>query len=94
MSTKTITVEMYQCDYVHPDGTRCESEGERQGIKRCALCNKDLCSRHYEQVSVSSRGGRETLIYHFCEEHTHEFMDTLINTFGDTRPVAYAGMAK
>jgi len=94
MSKKTITVEMYQCDYEHEDGTRCDSEGERQGIKPCALCKKDLCSRHYEQVSVSSRGGRETLIYHFCEDHTQEFMDTLINAFGDTRPVAYAGMAK
>ena len=94
MSKKTITVERYQCDYVYDDGTRGDGEGERQGIKACALCKKDLCSRHYEQIVVSSRGGRDTLTYHFCEDHTQEFMDTLINTFGDTRPVAYGGMAK
>ena len=94
MSKKTITVEMYQCDHVLEDGTRCESEGERQGIKSCALCQKDLCGRHYEQITVSSHGGRDTLTYHFCDDHTQEFMDTLINTFGDTRPVSYGGMAK
>jgi len=94
MSSKTITVEIFQCDHVSDDGERCASEGERITIKTCALCQKDLCSRHYEQISVSSRGGRESLTYHFCDEHTQEFMDTLINTFGDTRPVAYAGMAK
>ena len=94
MSKKAITVEMYQCDHVFEDGTRCDNEGERQGIKSCALCQKDLCGRHYEQITVSSRGGRDTLTYHFCEDHTEEFMDTLINTFGDTRPVSYGGMAK
>ena len=94
MSKKTITIEMYQCDHVLEDGTRCENEGERQGIKSCALCQKDLCGRHYEQITVSSRGGRDTLTYHFCDDHTQEFMDTLINTFGDTRPVSYGGMAK
>ncbi len=94
MSTKTITVEIYQCDYVNSNGDRCDSEGERQAIKACALCKKDLCSRHYDVISVTSRGGRDSLTYHFCEDHTQEFMDTLISTFGDTRPVAYAGMAK
>lgn len=94
MSSKTIQVEIFQYDHVNDDGERCASEGERVSIKKCALCNKDLCSRHYEQISVSSRGGRESLIYHFCDEHTQEFMDTLVNTFGDTRPVSYAGMAK
>lgn len=94
MSKKTITIEVYQCDHVDENGIRCTNEGERQAIKQCAMCKKDLCSRHYEFWQVTSAPGRTSLSYHFCPEHAEEFIKTLVNTLGDTRPVAYAGMAK
>lgn len=94
MSKKTVTIEVFECDYVDENGVRCTNEGQRQAIKECAMCKKDLCSRHYEMISISSTGGRTSLTYFFCPEHAEEFINTLIKTFGDTRPVAYAGMAK
>ncbi|GBD39408.1 MAG: hypothetical protein KatS3mg078_1945 [Deltaproteobacteria bacterium] len=94
MSKKTVTIEVFECDYVDENGVRCTNEGQRQAIKECAMCKKDLCSRHYEMISISSIGGRTSLTYFFCPEHAEEFINTLIKTFGDTRPVAYAGMAK
>ncbi len=49
MSSKTISVEIFQCDHVHDDGERCKSEGERMSIKSCALCQKDIkdAPKHY-----------------------------------------------
>ena len=94
MSKKTITVEVYQCDYVDEEGQRCTMQGERQAIKQCAICKKDFCSRHYQVWQVTSQPGRTSLTYHFCPEHAEEFIDTLIKTLGDSRPVPYAGMAK
>ena len=93
MSKKEVTVEIYQCDDLETDGSRCEIEGERQAIKECALCKKDLCSRHYNVLSVT-KSGSIVLTYFFCSEHAEEFIDTLKKTFGDTGPIAYAGMAK
>jgi len=94
MSKKTVTVEIYQCDHVSEDGERCTVEGEKQIVRKCAMCQKDLCSRHYELWEVKSKPGRVSLSYHFCPEHAREFIDTIAKTLGDTRPVAYAGMAK
>jgi len=94
MSKRTIEVDIYQCDYVDERGNRCDKEGERQAIRACALCGMDLCSKHYEMVQVGGMGSRANLMYHFCEDHMDEFLDTLIKTFGDTRSVGYAGMAK
>ncbi|MCH8029247.1 MAG: hypothetical protein IH874_04875 [Candidatus Dadabacteria bacterium] len=94
MAKKTITVEIYRCDYVDPEGNACTAEGERQAIRQCAMCKTDLCSRHYQMWQVSSQAGRTSLTYHFCEKHAEEFIETLVKTLGDTRPVFYAGMAK
>jgi hypothetical protein len=94
MSKKTITVEMYQCDHTDEKGNRCINEGERQAVKECAMCKKDLCSRHYEMLTVSRMGGGTALSYFFCSDHAKEFIKTLAKTFGDTSPVPYAGMAK
>ncbi len=94
MSKKTITVEIYQCDYVDENGERCTMQGERQAIKSCAMCKKDLCSRHYEFWEIKSNPGRPSLSYHFCPEHAREFIETLVKTLGDSRPIASAGMAK
>lgn len=93
MSKKKITLEVFQCDHVDDENGRCDMEGERQAIKQCAMCNNDLCSRHYQMLCVT-RGGSTILSYFFCASHADEFLDTLIKTFGDSRPVAYAGMAK
>ena len=93
MSKKEVTVEIYQCDDLEADGSRCEIEGERQAIKECALCKKDLCSRHYNVLSVT-KSGSIVLTYFFCSVHAEEFIDTLKKSFGDTGPIAYAGMAK
>ena len=93
MSKKEVTIEIYQCDDTEADGNRCEIEGERQAIKECALCKKDLCSRHYNVLSVT-KSGSIVLTYFFCSEHAEEFINTLKKSFGDTGPIAYAGMAK
>lgn len=93
MSRKQVTIDIYQCDFVDERGSPCTIEGERQAIKQCAMCKKDLCSRHYQVLSVTKSGGT-LLTYFFCPEHAEEFVQTLIKTFGDSRPVPYAGMAK
>lgn len=94
MSKKTITVDVFQCDYVDENGERCSTQGERQQIRECVMCKKDLCNRHYELWNVGSQPGRVSLTYIFCHEHAEEFIDTMVKTLGDTRPVAYYGMAK
>ncbi len=94
MAKRTVTIEVFQCDYVDEKGVPCTNDGSRQAIKECAVCKKDLCSRHYEMFSLSNTSGRTSLTYFFCQEHAEEFINTLIKTLGDTRPVPYAGMAK
>lgn len=94
MAKKTVSIEVFECDHVDENGARCANEGPRQAIKECALCRKDLCSRHYETLSVTRMGGTTALTYFFCSEHADEFLNTLVKTFGDTRPIPYAGMAK
>lgn len=93
MSKREVTIELFRCDHVDDSGNRCELEGERQSIKQCALCKTDLCSRHYEYLSVTKHGGT-ILSYFFCKKHADEFIDTLINSFGDSRPITTGGMAK
>lgn len=93
MSKRTVKIDLFQCDYTDKDGDRCDMEGERQQIRQCALCNKDLCSRHFQTLAVSNNNMRY-LTYFFCEEHSEEFLNTLINTFGDTSPIEGGGMAK
>lgn len=93
MSKKQITIDIFQCDHKDGNGERCNIEGERQAIKGCVMCIKDLCSRHYHVLSVT-RSGSIVLTYFFCSEHSDEFIETLVKTFGDTRPIPYAGMAK
>ena len=93
MSKTTITVEIFQCDYTNESDERCALQGERSSIKECVKCGMDLCSRHYQFLTVNRHGGN-ILSYYFCHEHANEFIDTLIESFGDTRPVSYAGIAK
>lgn len=93
LSKKQITVDIYQCDHIDEESSRCDIEGERQSIKQCAMCKMDLCSRHYQMLSVT-RSGSTLLSYFFCPKHAEEFIDTLVKTFGDSRPISYAGMAK
>ncbi len=93
MSKRTVKVDMFQCDYTKKSGERCDIEGERIQIKLCAMCSKDLCNRHYQSLSVSINNVRH-LTYFFCEDHSEEFINTLIKTFGDTTLVEGGGMAK
>ncbi len=93
MSKRTVKVDMYHCDYTEKSGKRCDLEGEKQQMRQCAMCSKDLCSRHYQSLSVSNNNVRH-LTYFFCEEHSEEFINTLIKTFGDTTLVEGGGMAK
>ena len=93
LSKKEVTVEIFQCDVIEADGSQCPIEGERMAIKQCALCSKDLCSRHYYVLNVT-KSSSIALTYFFCSDHTDEFINTLKKTFGDTGPIAGAGMAK
>jgi hypothetical protein len=91
MSKKTIDVEMFQCDFVDEDGDRCEREGDREAIKSCGICRKDLCTSHAELTTISLQGTRDHFTYYFCEEHTDQFIEALVERFGDTRPVPQTG---
>ena len=93
MSKTSVKVELYRCDFKEDDGVQCELEGERQQMRQCAMCNMDLCSRHYQTLSVTNNNARY-LTYFFCENHSKEFITTLIKTFGDTTLVDGGGMAK
>ena len=98
MSMKIVTIEVLQCDHVDEKGVQCTSDGSRQAIKEWSVCKKDLCSRHYETFSLSRlsspNSAGTSLTYFFCWEHAEEFINTLLKTLGDTRPVPYGGMAK
>ena len=45
-------------------------------------------------LTVARMGGITALTYSFCHDHSEEFIKTLSDTFGDTSPVPYGGMAK
>lgn len=91
MSKITITRELYQCDHMDHDGDRCPREGDREAIKTCGICKKDLCITHYELTTVTVQGTRDHFTYYFCVHHTDEFMATLAGKFGDTRPIPQTG---
>lgn len=91
MSTRLTTRELFQCDHTDENGVRCESEGNRDAIKSCGICRNDLCITHYELTTVTMQGTRDHFTYYFCINHTDEFMENLVNKFGDTRPVPQTG---
>jgi len=93
LSVKTIEVEIYQCDHLSPSGERCELSGERNSIKQCIKCGMDICSRHYQLITVN-RSGSILLSYYFCFDHAEEFVAGHIKEFGDSRPTAAGGMGK
>lgn len=97
MAKKIVEVEVLLCDHVDDKGA-CNGEGSRQAIKECAVCGKDLCSKHYQTFTISSlsspSGAGVSLIYFLCWQHAEEFVSTVIQTLGDARPVPYGGMAK
>jgi len=91
MSKREIKVEVLQCDQKDNDGERCKNEGVREAIKECGICHKDICITHYELTTVTIQGTRDHFTYYFCSLHTDEFMETLVEKFGDTKPVPRAG---
>lgn len=91
MSKTTITLEIYKCDHTGEDGERCTRDGDREAIKTCSMCGKDLCIGHYEVATVTIQGTRDRFTYYFCDNHVDEFMEELIDKFGDTRPVPQTG---
>ncbi len=93
MSVKTIEVEIYQCDHENPKGDQCELQGERTQIKQCIKCGIDICSRHYQLITVN-RSGSTLLSYYFCFSHAEQFIKSLITELGDSRPSAAGGMGK
>lgn len=93
MSIEKIEVEIYRCDHEGASGERCELKGERQAIKQCITCGMDICSRHYQLITVNRSGGI-LLSYYFCFAHAERFVETLIEDFGDSRPTAAGGMGK
>ena len=91
MSKREIKVDIYVCDHVDKDGVQCQSRGDREAIKECGVCGNDICITHYELSTVTIKGTREHFAYYFCEEHTDEFRQILIDKFGDTSPVPQTG---
>jgi len=91
MSKRDVEIELIQCDHVDAQGTRCTGDGDAEAIKTCGVCGKDLCITHYELTTVTIQGTRDHFTYYFCEIHTDEFMQTLVDKFGDTRPIPQTG---
>ena len=91
MSKREIEREIFQCDHVDEEGNRCTNEGDNQAIQVCGVCHKDLCITHYELTTVTVQGTRDHFTYYFCPHHNDLFMETLVEKFGDTRPVAQTG---
>ena len=91
MSKREIRIELYQCDHTDENGERCAAQGDREAIKECGVCGNDICITHYDLSTITVLGTREHFTYYFCEEHTDEFRQTLIDKFGDTSPVAQTG---
>lgn len=91
MSKREIELEILQCDHEDENGERCPREGDSQAIKVCGICHKDLCSRHYELTTVTIQGTRDHFTYYFCPHHNDEFLNTLVDKFGDTRPIPQKG---
>ncbi|MEM7007921.1 MAG: hypothetical protein AAF462_02185 [Thermodesulfobacteriota bacterium] len=88
---REIEVEIFQCDHIDEDGQRCSTQGDEQAIKVCGICHNDLCITHYELTTVTVQGTRDHFTYYFCPQHNDEFMETLVEKFGDTRPVPQTG---
>lgn len=91
MSKTEIKREVYQCDHSEHNGDQCSVEGDREAIKACGVCNRDLCITHYELTTVTIQGTRDHFTYYFCPNHNDEFMDTLVKKFGDTKPIPQTG---
>ena len=94
MSKRTIELEIIQCDYVDENSKRCTNDGNKDVIKNCHICHKDLCKTHclittvvFLQAggSVSSlfHGHRLRFIYYFCNEHSDLLKDTVIEQYGE-----------
>lgn len=88
---REIEVVQFQCDHKDENGQRCQRSGDREEIKICGVCGKDVCITHYELTTVTWQGTRDHFTYYFCEEHTDIFRETLINKYGDTSPVPQTG---
>ncbi|GJM14695.1 MAG: hypothetical protein DHS20C13_00220 [Thermodesulfobacteriota bacterium] len=91
MSKREIELEILQCDHEDENGERCTSEGDDQAIKVCSICNKDLCITHYDLTTVTIQSTRDHFTYYFCPHHNDEFLKTLVDKFGDTRPIPGSG---
>jgi len=91
MSKWEKEVEVFQCDHIDEDGVRCKREDDREAIKECSLCHRDICITHYELTTVTIQATRDHFTYYFCPHHNYEFMKTLIEKFGDTGPVPQTG---
>lgn len=103
MSTNKIQLEVFQCDHTDEDGTRCKSEGNRDDVKNCHVCHKDLCKTHCHITTVVFlqaggqitgnllQGTRLRFLYYFCDQHSDEFMDTVVDKFGEGEVVPNIG---
>ncbi|MFA9407862.1 MAG: hypothetical protein ACERKJ_03400 [Candidatus Dadabacteria bacterium] len=91
MSKREIELEILQCDHEDENGERCPREGDSQAIKVCGICHKDLCITHYELTTATIQGTRDHFTYYFCPHHNDEFLNTLVDKFGDTRPIPRKG---
>ncbi len=91
MAKKQVEITLYTCDHVDPEGNKCTNDGPRDSIESCHICKKDLCSSHIQTMTVSSKQFRQSIVYYICYEHKQEFINRLIEKFGDTRPVAQTG---
>ena len=94
MSVKTIDVEIYQSDQVSTlGGEQCKSSGERNQIRQCVRCGMDICSRHYQMITVN-RSGSTLFPCYLCFDHAEKFISSHLEDLRDTRPTGAGGMGK
>ena len=103
MSKKEIQLEVFQCDHEAEDGKRCESEGNRDDVKSCHVCHKDLCKTHCHITTVVFlraggqitgnllQGTRLRFLYYFCSHHSDEFLNSVVEKFGEAESVPNIG---
>ncbi len=99
MSKREISVELFQCDYKDENGLRCANDGNREAIRICCVCGKDVCKMHSDLSTITVRGlkaphfnnmpvvGQYRYVYSFCVDHVDELKKILTDRFGDSYEV-------
>jgi len=101
MSKRNVELEIVQCDYKDENGQRCTREGSRESVAKCGICGIDVCDRHYDLTTITSRvlnnsmlvAGQHRYVYSFCIEHMDDLTKMIVEKYGNDYevPPSYYG---